>query len=211
MRNHLLAATVLALSIFPKAVLAGPATQPSAVAEVDTNPEATLKTIEKLQKPLPELRFSGNPLSDVIDFLRDVTAANIYVDWAQLEKAGIGKDAQISLRLKDAKLATVLDAVAKAAGPDGNVSFGINAGVIEFTSTAQLSSRMLVAVYDESKSSIPPEKLADVIRSTIDPAAWATGSSIKIVDSKLLITASMLNHRRIAELLPSLTTPVGGL
>ena len=41
------------------------------------------------------MNFSGVAFADVIDFLRDVSGANIHVDWKILEAAGIGKDAPV--------------------------------------------------------------------------------------------------------------------
>src|SRR5215210_8050321 len=34
---------------------------------------------------LPEVKFQGSPLKDVFDFLRDVSGANIHVNWRALE------------------------------------------------------------------------------------------------------------------------------
>src|SRR5258708_1041657 len=55
----------------------------------------------QLDRRVPEINFGGQQLADVIDFLRDVSGANIYVDWKRMEEGGIRKDAAVSLRLKD--------------------------------------------------------------------------------------------------------------
>ena len=47
----------------------------------------------QLDRRLPEINFNGNAFGDVVDFLRDVTGANIFVNWRALETAGISKDA----------------------------------------------------------------------------------------------------------------------
>src|SRR5205823_9949139 len=41
---------------------------------------ADLATQQQLEKKLPELRFDAIGFSDVIDFLRDITGANIFVN-----------------------------------------------------------------------------------------------------------------------------------
>ena len=45
---------------------------------------------------MPELHFNANAFADVVEFLRDVTGANIYVDWPALERASISRDAPVT-------------------------------------------------------------------------------------------------------------------
>ena len=47
----------------------------------------------QLDRTLPDVKFDGVGFSDVIDFLRDVNGANIFVNWKALEGAGIDKNA----------------------------------------------------------------------------------------------------------------------
>ena len=61
-----------------------------------------------LEKQLPEIRFQEVALTDVIDFLRDTTQANIFVNWKALEVAGIDRSAPVSTRLKNVKFSKVL-------------------------------------------------------------------------------------------------------
>jgi len=71
----------------------------------------------------PELRFNGNSLSDVIDFLRDVAGSRptgavatgastgIVVDWKALDAAGIKRTAPITLRIRDIPLREAIQLV----------------------------------------------------------------------------------------------------
>ena len=61
-----------------------------------------------LDARLPEVRFDKTPLSDVVDFLRDISAANIFVAWKPLEEAGVSKKTRVSMRLREARLGDVL-------------------------------------------------------------------------------------------------------
>src|SRR5256885_9380479 len=45
--------------------------------------------------------FQGVALSDAFDYVRDVTQANIHVDWKVLEAAGIDKGAVVNIRLRN--------------------------------------------------------------------------------------------------------------
>ena len=59
-------------------VKAAPATAPSG----NHKPAADEKTVaERLDRALPTVRVDQVALSDVIDFLRDVSEANIVVNW----------------------------------------------------------------------------------------------------------------------------------
>jgi hypothetical protein len=56
--------------------------------------------------------FLNTRLDDALDFLRDVTDANIYVDQHALKKAEIDPDASVSMTLKDVSVKTVLELIA---------------------------------------------------------------------------------------------------
>jgi hypothetical protein len=68
-----------------------------------------------VDRRLPEANFNNTALSDVIDFLRDVSGANLFVNWVELEKAGLKRDAPVSLRLRDMTLSSVLRLVLESA------------------------------------------------------------------------------------------------
>jgi hypothetical protein len=85
----------------------------------------------QLEKRLPEINFQGQGFADVIDFIRDVSGANIFVDWRALEKAGIKKDAPVTARLKDVKFRTALDKILESIGTEKvKVGWKADQGVI---------------------------------------------------------------------------------
>src|SRR3982751_5490021 len=47
---------------------------------------------QALNRLLPEVKFQGQTLKDCIDFLRDISGANLHVNWRALEAAGVGAD-----------------------------------------------------------------------------------------------------------------------
>lgn len=65
---------------------------------------ATPTMREVLNRPLPEVHFSAIKFSDAIDFLRDVSGTNLYVDWRALETAGVKRDAPLTLKVRDIPL-----------------------------------------------------------------------------------------------------------
>jgi general secretion pathway protein D len=102
-----------------------------------------------LDKRVPELRFDSNAFSDVIDYLRDVTATNIYVNWRALEAAGIDKTTAVSIRLRDVKfskaLRTILDDVG---GSNVKLGYTIDDGVITISTADDLAKNTNTRVYD---------------------------------------------------------------
>lgn len=102
-----------------------------------------------LQKQLPELRFDGVPLVDVIEFLRDTTQANIFVNWSAIEGAGIDKNTPITTRLKNVRFAKVLGIVLDSAG-GGIIRLGytIDDGVITISTQEDLAKNVSTRTYD---------------------------------------------------------------
>src|SRR3954451_10431366 len=62
----------------------------------------------------PSVTFAGQELADVLDFLRDVSGAVIYVDWRTLQAAGVKKDAPVAVKLDGMKWRSALDAVLRS-------------------------------------------------------------------------------------------------
>jgi len=101
-----------------------------------------------LDRRMPEVRFENIALTDAIDFLRDVSEANIHVNWRALEPLLIGPDTIVNLRLLDVPLRKILSVLLADIGMAGQVSFYIDRGVIEITTREIADSQMLTRVYD---------------------------------------------------------------
>ena len=82
-------------------------------------PSAT-RPANPLEKPIPEVNLDNATLADALEFLRDVTRANLVVNWRALEAAGIERNATVSVKLRDATADAVLSAVLDGAA-GGNV------------------------------------------------------------------------------------------
>jgi hypothetical protein len=74
------------------------------------NPRAmvTVSLPEKKDRVFPEINLAGQELKDVFDFLRDVETLEFKIDYEALEKAGIHKDAGVTVHLKGMKLSTCI-------------------------------------------------------------------------------------------------------
>lgn len=97
----------------------------------------------QLSTRLPELNFQGVTLGDALDFLRDVSGANISVNWKALESAGLTRDAQVNLHLTGITLRKALDMILTEASGGDTLSYVVDQGVIEIT-TRDLADHMMV-------------------------------------------------------------------
>jgi protein involved in polysaccharide export with SLBB domain/beta-lactamase regulating signal transducer with metallopeptidase domain len=105
-------------------------------AQVDVSaPKVDPKTKAQLERELPEVNFEAIALSDVIDFLRDVTTANIFVNWNALEAAGIDRNTPVTLRLRNVAFGKVLDLLlaAVSGGTNTTLAYTVDQGVISIS------------------------------------------------------------------------------
>ena len=105
----------------------------------------------QLNRHLPEVRFNANALTDVIDFLRDVSGANIYVDWKALEAANIAKDAPVTARLRDVKFSKALEVIFKNVEGDDDehrLGYTVDEGVITISTRKDLNKNTITRRYD---------------------------------------------------------------
>jgi len=85
----------------------------------------------QLDRVMPELNFQGVSLSDVVDFMRDVSGANIVPNWKSLEAAGIDRNSPVTLRVRNIHFSKALSLVfQEAAGGPDKLLFEVNGGVI---------------------------------------------------------------------------------
>lgn len=98
---------------------------------------------QQLSTRLPELNFQGVTLNDALDFMRDVSGANITVNWKALEGAGVTRDAQINMHLTGITLRKAMEMVLTEASGGDTLSYVVDQGVIEIT-TRDLADHMMV-------------------------------------------------------------------
>jgi beta-lactamase regulating signal transducer with metallopeptidase domain len=214
----------------PTAVV--PYSDNTAYVDPDALSPADATTIAGLDRRLPEIRFNANALSDVIDFLRDTTNANIYVDWAALKVAGVGKETPVTARLRDIKFGKALELIFKSVEKDDDANqlgYTVDAGVLTITTRRELNKNTVTRRYDiNDLLFIPPdyssttdkpatvkreERIKEVVRyieQNVAPNSWkdAGGDVGSISTSPLraiiLITQTPENQAKIRGVLDSL-------
>ena len=83
-----------------------------------------------LDKPVPEIKAKHIPTSDVVDFLRDVTGANMFVDWRGLQAAGVKRTTPVTLRAHDVTLSDALLLIIETIQEDAPLEVTAESGVI---------------------------------------------------------------------------------
>lgn len=116
--------------------------RPAAPTVTPAAPSASRAMVTRL----PDVHLIDTPLGDVIEFLRDVSGANIHVDWRALEIIGVGRDTPITVRLRNATLGMVLRFALREAGGEQLMHY-IDGGVIHITTRAIADDRMIVRIY----------------------------------------------------------------
>ena len=186
----------------PGAAAAAAATQPEKQNDVDP----VLR--RSLERQLPELQFDGVGLSDVTDFLRDVSGANLVVNWKSLEAAGSDRNTPITAKLRNVKFDKALNVILDSAGggsgrlvwkADGNVllitALGPGAKVIQRT----------YDVHDLAPDGGKADSLVRMITGSIDADSWKDNGgktgTIKLEAGKLVVTQTEANQKSIANLL----------
>jgi general secretion pathway protein D len=104
-----------------------------------------------LEKSLPEIRFQDVAFADVVDFLRDTTQANIFVNWKALEAANIDRNAPVSTRLRNVKFSKVLRTILESVGGGATTSqlgYTVDEGVITISTTEDLARNVETRTYD---------------------------------------------------------------
>ncbi|HZL36376.1 MAG TPA: hypothetical protein VFC78_13740 [Tepidisphaeraceae bacterium] len=101
----------------------------------------------QLSTTLPEVRFDGAALVDAMDFLRDVSGANLTVNWKALEEAGITKDTPVNVRLHAVSLRKALEMVLQEVGGGDRLGYDLDQGVIQITTRELADSRMYTRIY----------------------------------------------------------------
>ena len=185
-------------------------------AEAKEEPEPELKGLERR---LPEVNFDGAAFVDVVDFLRDITGANIVVDWRALEDAGIDRNAPISVRLKNVSFQNALQTILFTLDAQKRVAFTANPDVLTISTTEALGqSRRATHTYD-LRGVLPGGAGADraaivvkMITGSVDPKSWKENGGageVRVQGEGLSVTTSPENQKAIANLLDQIKQLTG--
>jgi general secretion pathway protein D len=118
------------------------------VAEERGEGEADQAAVAQLNRQLPELNFDGVAFADVMDFLRDVSGASIFVNWKALENASVDKTTPVSARVRNIRFSKALTLILDSVGGTIPLGYTIDEGVITVSTADDLDKNTLTRVYD---------------------------------------------------------------
>ena len=91
--------------------------------------------------------MDGVTLGRAIDYLRDVSGANIVVNWKVLEGVGVAKDTVITLQVRDLTLRKMLQLVLDQASPNAELVTSVDSNVIQVTTQEDADKQVITKVY----------------------------------------------------------------
>jgi uncharacterized membrane protein YgcG len=100
-----------------------------------------------LDRSMPAVNLSNVSLKDAIDFVRDISGANVHVNWRALEAAGVTGDTTVNVRLRGVSLRKVLNLILSEASGGVGLTFYVDDGVVEVTTSEIADSMMYTIVY----------------------------------------------------------------
>lgn len=110
-------------------------TEPQIVEALDARARETLK------RPLPPFDAERVSFSDVVNYMRDVGQANIFVNWRALEAAGVDRNALVKLHFGAMPLSEALDKLlGQMGGKAAKLGYAVRAGVITISTADDLEA-----------------------------------------------------------------------
>src|SRR5215218_9611871 len=116
-------------------------------SDTKAKPTPSAQAHRALETVMPSLNLTGVTLSDALEFIRDVSAANVHVNWSALEAAGVAKDTPINIRLQRVSLRKVLNLLLAESESGAALTFYVDDGVIEITTRELADRSMITRVY----------------------------------------------------------------
>ncbi len=99
-----------------------------------------------LDRDTPAIKLDSVAFKDALDFVQDLSGANLHVNWAALQAAGVTKDAVVDLHLRGVPLRKVLNLIlSEAAAGNAVLTYYIDDNVIEIT-TLELADKVLITM-----------------------------------------------------------------
>jgi general secretion pathway protein D len=131
----------------------------------------------QLDRVLPEVNFNQVAFGDVIDFLRDITTANIFVNWRALEAAGVDKNAPVTARLRNVKFSKALNLILADVSAQATAKLGYTTGdgVITISTDEEIGKNTTQLVYDISDLLFSPPDPTDIPQFNIQSQATTSG------------------------------------
>jgi hypothetical protein len=129
---RLAAVTIVAASLFVSAI---------------TPHVAAAQSRGALGRVLPEMKLTGATFGDAIDFIRDVSGANLHVNWKALEQENVTADTPVNIHLRSVTLRKVLNLLLSEASGSDALTYYVDEGVVEITTREVADKKVYTKIY----------------------------------------------------------------
>lgn len=126
-------------------LLAIPFTVPRVSPAASTSASRARRSV--LDQVIPDVKFTNVALKDALEFLRDVTGANIHVNWKAIEAAGVSQDINVNMRLREVQFRKALGLLLNEAGAGTALTYYFDQNVLEVTTRELADKEMFTRVY----------------------------------------------------------------
>lgn len=161
------------------------------------------KILAALDMPA-QFEFIDAPLSDVVEFFKDLHVVAIEIDENALSEIGLGTDVPVTKNLKGISLRNGLRSILQ----DKRLDFVVENDVLLITSSQVAEKRLETHVYETRLlPGISPDKLAEVVEGTVSPHSWKEAGgrgSLRPLPGCLVVYQTQRIHAEIVDLLGQL-------
>lgn len=165
----------------------------------------------QLNRPLPAVTFDAVGLSDVVDFLRDVSGADIFVNWKALEAAGVQRTTPISVKARNVAFGTALQLILDSAGgPKARLAFEMRNGVITISTADALKVDTIRKTYDihfllpDNLDAASRDKrlvaIISLVKGSVDPKSWQdhpASCAVTELKGELTVSQTAENQKQV--------------
>ena len=149
------------------------------------------------------IEFVETPLTDIADYLKDLTGVPVVLDRRGLAQARLDGQVPITFRnTSDAPLYVVLDRMLRPLG----LGWVAEGEAIMLTTDEVASSRYTTRTYYVGDLAwwAGTQQLARIVVTTIEPSSWSNvggKGSIRAAGTQIVVTQNQAAHRKIVQLL----------
>lgn len=130
---------------------------------------------ELLRQSVDDVRWDDVALEDALDWLSQRGRVNVLPDWKALSKIGVSADTLVTVRLRQVRVADVLDALVEALAMDGEVTYKGQGNILRLSTRTAFDHRMIVRVYDAADLTVRIPRFRGA--PSIEMVAQSTGAS----------------------------------
>jgi len=178
---------------------------------------ATSDAVERLDRVLPVVHFGATSISQALAWLAKESDVPLAVNWRALERAGIGRDAPITVDLKDVRVSRCLQLICDlVSNEEEPIRYTIDQGIVTVSTSFDSRLQPFEQTYNlhELVIGLSPDAAAtreaailNLVMKTIARDTWfleGKNPNIRIEHERLVVIQPHAVQRQIPELLTQL-------